>query len=165
MEKNLFAIQSAVQGKLSPNSVADDSKDIALDFVNSWKIMQEETVMNARADGKNKIVLRGDKTCSFEVELEVLSEGAMLMLLGAYKNDDGKIILGETPTETYTYTGVAKMKFADGTNKLYDITIPNCVPQIGSDFGTSSLDLQTYKLTFQANTNDNGEFMTMVEHV
>ena len=161
---DLFVIEGAILGNLHPNSVADDSKDIPLDYVNSWATTVSEDSLSARADGKNKITIKANKALQFTVECEVLNRAAMLFLLGAEEDDAGKITVSDTPSETYTYTGVARMKFADGTKKLMDITIPNCTPQIG-DLGTSSLDLQTYSIVFDCGTDADGNFLTMEEHV
>lgn len=161
---DLFVITNAIQGVLHPNSAADNSKDIDIDYVNSFSFSQTEDELSARADGKAKIKIKANKELTWTAEAEVLNEAAMLFLLGAVKDDAGRISISETPTETYTYTGVAKMKFADGTSKLMDITIPNCTPQVG-DLGTSSLDLQTYSIVFTCGTDDNGEFLYMEEHV
>lgn len=157
----LFAIESAIQGKLHPNGTEGTDKDIKLDFVNSFTISQSEDTLNARADGKNKITLKANKTMTFAVDLEVLSEDTMMFLLGATKDAEGKITVGTTPSETYTYTGLAKLIYTDGTKAVKNITIPNCVPQLGADFGTSSTDLQSYSLTFDVNVGENGEFLTM----
>ena len=164
LNSELFIIQEAVQGVLHPNSAEDTSKDIDLDYVNAWNIEQSEDSMSARANGKKKITVYSNKDLSFTVEAEVLNEEAMLFILGATKDAQGNITIGDTPTETYTYTGVAKMKFADGTVKLMDITIPSCSPVIGDNFGTSSLDLQTYSIKFSCGTDEDGNFLKMKEH-
>ena len=109
LNSQLFVIQEAVQGQLKPNSAEDDSKNIQLDYVNAWNIEQSEDELNARANGKKKITVRANKDLSFTVEAEVLNEEAMLFILGATKDAQGNITIGDTPTETYTYTGVAKM--------------------------------------------------------
>ena len=165
LNSELFIIQEAVQGLLHPNSAVDTSKDIDLDYVNAWNIEQSEDSMSARANGKKKITVYTNKELSFTVEAEVLNEEAMLFILGATKDAQGNITIGDTPTETYTYTGVAKMKFADGTVKLMDITIPSCMPVIGDNFGTSSLDLQTYSIKFSCGTDEDGNFLKMKKHV
>ena len=164
LNSELFIIQEAVQGQLKPNSAVDDSKNIDLDYVNAWNIEQSEDSLSARANGKKKITVYTNKDVSFTVEAEVLNEEAMLFILGATKDAEGNITIGSTPTETYTYTGVAKMKFADGTVKLMDITIPSCSPVIGDNFGTSSLDLQTYSIKFSCATDENGDFLKMKDH-
>ena len=164
LNSELFIIQEAVQGNLHPNSAEDTSKDIDLDYVNAWNIEQSEDSMSARANGKKKITVYSNKDLSFTVEAEVLNEEAMLFILGATKDAQGNITIGDTPTETYTYTGVAKMKFADGTVKLMDITIPSCMPVIGDNFGTSSLDLQTYSIKFSCATDEDGNFLKMKDH-
>ena len=165
LNSELFIIQEAVQGNLHPNSAVDTSKDIDLDYVNAWNIEQSEDSLSARANGKKKITVYTNKELSFTVEAEVLNEEAMLFILGATKDGEGNITIGDTPTETYTYTGVAKMKFADGTVKLMDITIPSCSPVIGDSFGTSSLDLQTYSIKFSCATDEDGNFLKMKKHV
>lgn len=164
LNSELFIIQEAVQGNLHPNSAVDTSKDIDLDYVNAWNIEQSEDSLSARANGKKKITVYTNKELSFTVEAEVLNEEAMLFILGATKDGEGNITIGDTPTETYTYTGVAKMKFADGTVKLMDITIPSCMPVIGDSFGTSSLDLQTYSIKFSCGTDEDGNFLKMKDH-
>ena len=164
LNSELFIIQEAVQGNLHPNSAVDTSKDIDLDYVNAWNIEQSEDSLSARANGKKKITVYTNKELSFTVEAEVLNEEAMLFILGATKDGEGNITIGDTPTETYTYTGVAKMKFADGTVKLMDITIPSCSPVIGDSFGTSSLDLQTYSIKFSCATDEDGNFLKMKDH-
>ena len=164
LNSELFIIQEAVQGNLHPNSAVDTSKDIDLDYVNAWNIEQSEDSLSARANGKKKITVYTNKELSFTVEAEVLNEEAMLFILGATKDGEGNITIGDTPTETYTYTGVAKMKFADGTVKLMDITIPSCSPVIGDNFGTSSLDLQTYSIKFSCATDEDGNFLKMKDH-
>ena len=164
LNSELFIIQEAVQGVLHPNSAEDTSKDIDLDYVNVWNIEQSEDSLSARANGKKKITVYTNKELNFTVEAEVLNEEAMLFILGATKDGEGNITIGDTPTETYTYTGVAKMKFADGTVKLMDITIPSCMPVIGDNFGTSSLDLQTYSIKFSCGTDEDGNFLKMKEH-
>ena len=164
LNSELFIIQEAVQGNLHPNSAVDTSKDIDLDYVNAWNIEQSEDSLSARANGKKKITVYTNKELSFTVEAEVLNEEAMLFILGATKDGEGNITIGDTPTETYTYTGVAKMKFADGTVKLMDITIPSCSPAIGDTFGTSSLDLQTYSIKFSCGTDEDGNFLKMKDH-
>ena len=160
----LFVIQEAIQGKLHPNSQMDDSKDIDVDYVNSWTMEQSEDSLSARANGKKKITIFANKELSFTVESEVLDEAGLMFLLGATKDVDGKLVVGDTPTETYTYTGVAKLKYANGTTKIMDKEIPNCTPQITDSFGTSSLDLQTYSVKFTVGTGDDGNFLTMKEH-
>ena len=164
LNSELFIIQEAVQGNLHPNSAVDTSKDIDLDYVNAWNIEQSEDSLSARANGKKKITVYTNKELSFTVEAEVLNEEAMLFILGATKDGEGNITIGDTPTETYTYTGVAKMRFADGTVKLMDITIPSCMPVIGDSFGTSSLDLQTHSIKFSCATEADGNFLKMKEH-
>ena len=156
----IFAIECAIQGYLIPSGKSE-SDAIALDYVNTFNISQSEDTLNARADGKNKITLKANKAMTFSVDLEVISEDVMLMLLGAVKGSNGEIKVGSTPTTTYKYVGKAKLIFADGHKAVKDIEIPVCVPQLGADFGASSLDLQSYTLTFDCNTDENGDFLVM----
>ena len=161
---DLFVITNAIQGKLHPNSQRDDSKDIDLDYVNSWTMEQSEDELSARADGKKKVIIFSNKDLSFTVEAEVLSKSGLMFVLGATEDAQGQLIVGDTPTETYTYTGTAKVKYADGTTKIMDIELPNCTPKIADNFGTSSLDLQTYSIQFSCGTNDDGQFLIMKDH-
>ena len=64
METKLFIIEESIQGKLHPNSASDQTKDIALDFINTWTLNQSEDSLNARANGKNCIVLKANKAAS-----------------------------------------------------------------------------------------------------
>lgn len=160
LTNEIFAIECAIQGYLIPSGGTDEDA-IALDYVNTFNISQSEDTLNARADGKNKITLKANKAMTFSVDLEVISEDVMLMLLGATKDASGNITVGSTPSTVYKYVGKAKLIFADGHKAVKDIEIPQCVPQLGADFGASSLDLQSYTLTFDCNTDENGNFLTM----
>ena len=77
------------------------------------------------------------------------------------KDESGEIRVGSTPVTTYKYCGKAMLIFANGDKAVKDIEIPVCVPQLGADFGSSSLDLQSYTLTFDCNTDENGDFLIM----
>lgn len=95
--------------------------------------------------------------------METLTEEVLLMILGATKTLEGKIVVGSTPTDSYKFTGTAKLVFADGHKAVKDITIYNCVPQLTDAFNTSSLDLQTYTLTFDCSVDENGNFMELAD--
>ena len=160
LNNEIFAIECAIQGYLIPAGKSE-SDAIALDYVNTFNISQSEDTLNARADGKNKITLKANKAMTFSVDLEVISEDVMMMLLGAEKDESGEIRVGSTPVTTYKYCGKAMLIFANGDKAVKDIEIPVCVPQLGADFGSSSLDLQSYTLTFDCNTDENGDFLIM----
>lgn len=162
-QETLFVIEGAMQGKLHPNGETGTDKDVALDYVNAFNLGQSEDSLNARADGKNKITLKANKAMTFTAEMEVMNFDMFLVTLGATKDAEGKVHIGDSPSTTYTYTGKMKLKFPDGTRKILNATIANCTPQITEDFGTSSLDLQTYSVTFDVGTDDNGDFMTFEE--
>ena len=163
MKTDVFVIEGAVQGKLHPNNAKDDTTDVALDYVNAFNLGQSEDSLNARADGKNKITLKANKAVTFTAEMEVMNFDMFLITLGATKGATGKITVGDTPSTTYTYTGKVKLKFPDGSRTILNATIPNCTPQISEDFGTSSLDLQTYSVTFDVGTNEDGDFIIFEE--
>lgn len=158
-QDKIFAIESAIQGKLTPNS--GEGTAIDLDYVNTFTISQSEDTLNARADGKNKVTLKANKAMTFTVDLEVLTEETMMFLLGAEKDAEGNITVASTPTMSYKYEGTAKLIYADGHKEVRPIIIHNCVPQLGADFGSSSLDLQSFSLTFDCNVDEDGEFLVI----
>ena len=161
----LFAIESCINGVMHKNSDVDDTNDFSIEFINNFNFGFSEDSLNCRADGKNKITLKANKAMTFQIDMETLTEEVMIMLLGGVKNDDGTVYVGATPVDSYTLTGTAKLVFADGHKAIKDIKIYNATPQISDSFNTSSLDLQTYSLTFDCAVDEKGNFMEMKDHV
>lgn len=160
----IFAIESCIKGKMHRNSDPDDVNDFEIDFINNFNMGFSEDSLNCRADGKNKITLKANKMMTFDIDMETLTEPIMLLLLGAVKDPgSGKITVGATPVDSYRFEGLAKLVFADGHKAVKNIVIYNCTPQITDAFNTSSLDIQTFALTFDCGIDENGNFMELVD--
>ena len=157
----LKAIKNCCQGKLHPVGEAGEDKDIKLDYVNTFNIAQSEDTLNCRADGKNVITISANKAVSFTVDMEVFDDNGLMLLLGATKGVDGKLTVGDTPSTIYEYTGVFTIIGEDNTTTVKEMTAKKVKPQIPSDFGTSSLDLSTYSLTFDVLADGDGNFLTL----
>ena len=157
----LKAIKNCCQGKLHPIGEAGEDKDIKLDYVNTFNIAQSEDTLNCRADGKNVITISANKAVSFTVDMEVFDDNGLMLLLGATKGPDGKLTVGDTPSTIYEYTGVFTIIGEDNTTTVKEMTAKKVKPQIPSDFGTSSLDLSTYSITFDILADSDGHFFTL----
>ena len=157
----LKAIKNCCQGKLHPVGEAGEDKDIKLDYVNTFNIAQSEDTLNCRADGKNVITISANKAVSFTVDMEVFDDNGLMLLLGATKGVDGKLTVGDTPSTIYEYTGVFTIIGEDNTTTVKKMTAKKVKPQIPSDFGTSSLDLSTYSITFDILADEDGHFFTL----
>ena len=159
----LKAIKNCCQGKLHPIGEAGEDKDIKLDYVNTFNIAQSEDTLNCRADGKNVITISANKAVSFTVDMEVFDDNGLMLLLGATKAPDGKLTVGDTPSTIYEYTGVFTIIGEDNTTTVKEMTAKKVKPQIPSDFGTSSLDLSTYSITFDILADNDGHFFTLAD--
>ena len=159
----LKAIKNCCQGKLHPIGEAGEDKDIKLDYVNTFNIAQSEDTLNCRADGKNVITISANKAVSFTVDMEVFDDNGLMLLLGATKGPDGKLTVGDTPSTIYEYTGVFTIIGEDNTTTVKKMTAKKVKPQIPSDFGTSSLDLSTYSITFDILADNDGHFFTLAD--
>ena len=158
----LKAIKNCCQGKLHPVGEAGEDKDIKLDYVNTFNIAQSEDTLNCRADGKNVITISANKAVSFTVDMEVFDDNGLMLLLGATKDaSSSKLIVGDTPATIYEYTGVFTIVGEDNTTTVKKMTAKKVKPQIPSDFGTSSLDLSTYSITFDILADNDGHFFTL----
>ena len=159
----LKAIKNCCQGKLHPIGEAGEDKDIKLDYVNTFNIAQSEDTLNCRADGKNVITISANKAVSFTVDMEVFDDNGLMLLLGATKGVDGKLTVGDTPSTIYEYTGVFTIIGDDNKTTVKEMTAKKVKPQIPSDFGTSSLDLSTYSITFDILADNDGNFFTLTD--
>ena len=158
----LKAIKNCCQGKLHPVGETGEDKDIKLDYVNTFNIAQSEDTLNCRADGKNVITISANKAVSFTVDMEVFDDNGLMLLLGATKDaSSSKLIVGDTPATIYEYTGVFTIVGEDNTTTVKKMTAKKVKPQIPSDFGTSSLDLSTYSITFDILADGEGHFFTL----
>lgn len=163
MPNKQFVIEEAVQGSLLPVGDSDDSKKIDLDMVNTWNMSMSEDTLSARANGKAKIKISANKEVSFEVGVEVLTENTMMFLMGATKDEEGKLHIGSTPNTQYVYTGLAKLKYADNTSAIKKIKA-TCKPILSDAFGTSSTDLQDYTIKFECLVDENGDYVTVEDN-
>ena len=159
----LKAIKNCWQGKLHTVCEAVENKDIKLDYVNTFNIAQSEDTLNCRADGKNVITISANKAVSFTVDMEVFDDNGLMLLLGATKGPDGKLTVGDTPSTIYEYTGVFTIIGDDNKTTVKEMTAKKVKPQIPSDFGTSSLDLSTYSITFDILADGDGNFFTLTD--
>ena len=159
----LKAIKNCCQGKLHPVGEAGEDKDIKLDYVNTFNIAQSEDTLNCRADGKNVITISANKAVSFTVDMEVFDDNGLMLLLGATKGPDGKLTVGDTPSTIYEYTGVFTIVGEDNTTTVKKMTAKKVKPQLPADFGTSSLDLSTYSITFDILADGDGNFFTLTD--
>ena len=157
----LKAIKNCCQGTLHPVGESGTDKDIKLDYVNTFNIAQSEDTLNCRADGKNVITISANKAVSFTVDMEVFDDNGLMLLLGATKGPDGKLTVGDTPSTIYEYTGVFTIIGDDNKTTVKEMTAKKVKPQIPSDFGTSSLDLSTYSITFDILADGEGHFFTL----
>lgn len=157
----LKAIKNCCQGTLHPVGESGTDKDIKLDYVNTFNIAQSEDTLNCRADGKNVITISANKAVSFTVDMEVFDDNGLMLLLGATKDTSGKLIVGDTPSTIYEYTGVFTIIGEDNTTTVKKMTAKKVKPQIPADFGTSSLDLSTYSITFDILADGEKHFFTL----
>ena len=157
----LKAIKNCCQGVLHPVGESGTDKDINLNYVNTFNIAQSEDTLNCRADGKNVITISANKAVSFTVDMEVFDDNGLMLLLGATKDTSGKLIVGDTPATIYEYTGTFTIIGDDNTTTVKKMTAKKVKPQIPTDFGTSSLDLSTYSITFDILADEDGHFFTL----
>lgn len=157
----LKAIKNCCQGTLKPVGASGTDNDIKLDYVNTFNIAQSEDTLNCRADGKNVITISANKAVSFTVDMEVFDDNGLMLLLGATKGVDGKLTVGDTPSTIYEYTGVFTIIGEDNTTTVKKMTAKKVKPQLPADFGTSSLDLSTYSITFDILADGEKHFFTL----
>lgn len=158
----LKAIKNCCQGKLHPVGESGEDKDIKLDYVNTFNIAQSEDTLNCRADGKNVITISANKAVSFTVDMEVFDDNGLMLLLGATKDaSSSKLTVGDTPSTIYEYTGTFTIIGEDNTTTVKKMTAKKVKPQLPADFGTSSLDLSTYSITFDILADNDGNFFTL----
>lgn len=160
----LKAIKNCCQGTLHPVGESGTDKDIKLDYVNTFNIAQSEDTLNCRANGKNVITISANKAVSFTVDMEVFDDNGLMLLLGATKGVDGKLTVGDTPSTIYEYTGTFTIIGEDNTTTVKKMTAKKVKPQLPADFGTSSLDLSTYSITFDILADGEGHFFTLEDN-
>ena len=167
MAAKYYAIKSCVQGKLHDVAVGteDTSKDIAIDFCNTFSQARESDSLAARADGVEVITLESNVKYTFTLGMEVLTEPVMAMIMGAEYNKETNTITakGEAPTTVYSYEGVFTLVGDDGSKLVKKMTIGKCRPIVNNTIDFSAIDLSTFELQFTMLIN-NDEFFKIVNN-
>ena len=167
MAAKYYAIKSCVQGKLHDVAVGteDTSKDIAIDFCNTFSQARESDSLSARADGVEVITLESNVKYTFTLGMEVITEPVMAMLMGAEYNAETQEITAkaEAPTTVYSLEGVFTLVGDDGSRLVKKMNIGKCRPVANNTIDFSSIDLSTFELQFNM-LIDNNEFFKIVNN-
>ena len=167
MAAKYYAIKSCVQGKLHDVAVGteDTSKDIAIDFCNTFSQARESDSLSARADGVEVITLESNVKYTFTLGMEVLTEEVMAMIMGAEYTKESNTITakGGAPTTVYSFEGVFTLVGDDGTKLVKKMTIGKCRPIVNNTIDFSAIDLSTFELQFTMLIN-NDEFFKIVNN-
>ena len=167
MAAKYYAIKSCVQGKLHDVAVSteDTSKDIAIDFCNTFSQARESDSLSARADGVEVITLESNVKYTFTLGMEVLTEPVMAMIMGAEYDKESNTITakGGAPTTVYSFEGVFTLVGDDGTKLVKKMTIGKCRPIVNNTIDFSAIDLSTFELQFTMLIN-NDEFFKIVNN-
>ena len=154
-----FAIKSAVYGTLT--NLADSEKTIDISYINVWELGASEDVLEARAQGEKAITVSTNKSMTFRIDAEVLDEDGLMLLIGGTKDASGKIVVGETPDDMYSFEGTFYLTTDDGQRLIKKAVIKKCKPQISDSVSLSALDLSTFSLTFDILKDDEGNYLTI----
>ena len=167
MAAKYYAIKSCVQGKLHDVAVGteDTSKDIAIDFCNTFSQARESDSLAARADGVEVITLESNVKYTFTLGMEVLTEPVMAMIMGAEYDKESNTITakGGAPTTVYSFEGVFTLVGDDGSKLVKKMTIGKCRPVVNNTIDFSAIDLSTFELQFNM-LIDNNEFFKIVNN-
>ena len=167
MAAKYYAIKSCVQGKLHDVAVGteDTSKDIAIDFCNTFSQARESDSLAARADGVEVITLESNVKYTFTLGMEVLTEPVMAMIMGAEYDKESNTITAkaEAPTTVYSLEGVFTLVGDDGSRLVKKMNIGKCRPVANNTVDFSSIDLSTFELQFNM-LIDNNEFFKIVNN-
>ena len=167
MAAKYYAIKSCVQGKLHDVAVGteDTSKDIDINFCNTFSQSRESDSLAARADGVEVITLESNVKYTFTLGMEVLTEEVMAMIMGAEYNKETNTLTakGEAPTTVYSFEGVFKLVGDDGSKLVKKMTIGKCRPVVNNTIDFSAIDLSTFELQFTM-LIDNNEFFKIVNN-
>ena len=167
MAAKYYAIKSCVQGKLHDVAVGteDTSKDIAIDFCNTFSQARESDSLSARADGVEVITLESNVKYTFTLGMEVLTEPVMAMIMGAEYDKESNTITakGGAPTTVYSFEGVFTLVGDDGSKLVKKMTIGKCRPVVNNTIDFSALDLSTFELQFTM-LIDNNEFFKIINN-
>ena len=165
MAAKYYAIKSCVQGKLHDVAAEDESKDVAIDFCNTFSQSRESDSLSARADGVEVITLESNVKYNFTLGMEVITPEVLAMLMGAEYNSETQTITAkaEAPTTVYSLEGVFTLVGDDGSRLVKKMNIGKCRPVANNTIDFSSIDLSTFELQFTMLV-DNGEFFKIVNN-
>ena len=167
MAAKYYAIKSCVQGKLHDVAVGteDTSKDIAIDFCNTFSQTRESDSLSARADGVEVITLESNVKYTFTLGMEVLTEPVMAMIMGAEYDKESNTITakGGAPTTVYSFEGVFTLVGDDGSRLVKKMNIGKCRPVANNTVDFSAIDLSTFELQFTMLIN-NDEFFKIINN-
>lgn len=165
MAAKYYAIKSCVQGKLHDVAASDETKDIAVDFCNTFSQARESDSLAARADGVEVITLENNVKYTFTLGMEVITEEVLAMLMGAEFNSETKEFSakGEAPTTVYSFEGIFTLVGDDGSKLVKKMNIGKCRPVVNNTVDFSAIDLSTFELQFTMLIN-NGEFFKVVNN-
>ena len=165
MAAKYYAIKSCVQGKLHDVAASDESKDVAIDFCNTFSQSRESDSLAARADGVEVITLESNVKYTFTLGMEVLTEPVMAMIMGAEYNPETNTLTakGEAPTTVYSFEGVFTLVGDDGSRLVKKMNIGKCRPVANNTIDFSSIDLSTFELQFNM-LIDNNEFFKIINN-
>ena len=162
MAAKYYAIKSCVQGKLHDVAVGteDTSKDIAIDFCNTFSQARESDSLSARADGVEVITLESNVKYTFTLGMEVLTEPVMAMIMGAEYDKESNTITakGGAPTTVYSFEGVFTLVGDDGTKLVKKMTIGKCRLVVNNTIDSSAIDLSSFELQFTMLINNDELF-------
>ena len=167
MAAKYYAIKSCVQGKLHDVAAQpeDTTKDVDINFCNTFSQARESDSLSARADGVEVITLESNVKYNFTLGMEVITPEVMAMIMGAEYNKETNTITakGEAPTTVYSYEGVFTLVGDDGSRLVKKMNIGKCRPVANNTIDFSSIDLSTFELQFNM-LIDNGEFFKIVNN-
>ena len=167
MTSKYCGIKSCVQGKLHEVAVGteDTSKDIDINFCNTFSQSRESDSLAARADGVEVITLESNVKYTFTLGMEVLTEEVMAMIMGAEYNKETNTLTakGEAPTTVYSFEWVFTLVGDDGSKLVKKMTIGKCRPVVNNTIDFSAIDLSTFELQFTM-LIDNNEFFKIINN-
>lgn len=159
-----YTIKSCVQGKLHDIASQDATKDIAIDFCNTFNTERSSDSIEARVNGVPAITLESNVKYTFKLGMEVLTEEVLAMIIGGEVNEAGEIIVGaEAPSTVYSYSGVFTMYGDDGSKLVKRMTIGKVKPIVNTSVDFSAIDLSTFELQFNIMLDEEELFMKVTK--
>lgn len=159
--KKLYAIKKCINGTLT--ELGGTSKEVKVDFCNSFDMESSGEKVTARADGEDAINITSSVKRSFKLGAECMTDEAFALILGGTVDDTtGEIkVLKAPPTTCYSYAGVFTVVYTDGTIGVREVTIPKVQPAIDTSVNFSSIDLSTFEIPFDILSGDEDYVFSM----